>query len=270
MTNKISTREWEAISAYLDGQLAPKERSRLEARLQANAELRTALDEMRRTRAVLRSQPRLRAPRNFTLTTKMVGVRPAPRGFPALRLVSAFASILLVFVLVGDLFFTAPVTSQPLPLMAQEAAPIEKSVSDATAAGNSAEAEAGEEASRFSLESPTSEALQAAPPAAAEAPTATPEAALSAQVAPETEPEAPMGAAGSAPMGGEVQPTQEAQLLLEEQPLMADSASEADQGARQSWVNIDRSVLRAVEIGLGLVAILAGLAAFYLRKAANG
>jgi anti-sigma factor RsiW len=65
----------EALSAYLDGQLTPKERSRLEKKLQASADLRAAMEEMRRTRAVLRSQPRLRAPRNFTLTPEMAGLR---------------------------------------------------------------------------------------------------------------------------------------------------------------------------------------------------
>ena len=73
MTTPISDRDWEAISAYLDGELNPKERARLDARLQANADLRAALEDLRRTRTVLRSQPRLHAPRNFTSPRRLWG-----------------------------------------------------------------------------------------------------------------------------------------------------------------------------------------------------
>jgi hypothetical protein len=106
-TKRIQNRDWEDLSAYLDGQLAQKDRSRLEKRLQASVELRTALDELRRTRSVIRSQPRLRAPRNFTLTPEMVGRRKPnwsfPSLFPALGMTSALASALLVVVFLLDL-----------------------------------------------------------------------------------------------------------------------------------------------------------------------
>jgi len=119
MTTKISPHEEELLSAYLDGQLTPKERSRLEARLQGDAQLRSLLVELRRTRAILRSQPRLRAPRNFTLTPQMAGkpARTTPGAYPALRLASVLAGVLFVLVLVGDLI-TAPHQSalpQPAP-----------------------------------------------------------------------------------------------------------------------------------------------------------
>ncbi len=110
MTTKISPHDEELLSVYLDGQLAPKERDRLEARLREDAQLRSLLVELRRTRAILRSQPRLRAPRNFTLTPQMVGkpARMAPRGYPALRLASVLAGLLFVLVLVGDFNNGAP------------------------------------------------------------------------------------------------------------------------------------------------------------------
>ena len=62
MTKNISMHEWEALSAYLDGELPAKERTKMEASLNQAPELRSALEEMRRTRAVLRSNPRC-APR---------------------------------------------------------------------------------------------------------------------------------------------------------------------------------------------------------------
>jgi anti-sigma factor RsiW len=108
MTTHISPRDWEALSAYLDGQLAPKERQLLEARLQTRADLRAALEDLRRTREVLRSRLPIRAPRNFTLTPEMAGIRPRPRTgmalFPAMRLASALSSLMFVLVVLGDLF----------------------------------------------------------------------------------------------------------------------------------------------------------------------
>ncbi len=112
MTKYITSRDWEALSAYLDGYLTQKERQRLEERLLHSAELKYGLEELRRTRQVLRSQPKMRAPRNFTLTPDMVGVkttRPSdPRIYPVMRLASVLASILLVLVVVGD-FLTVSV-----------------------------------------------------------------------------------------------------------------------------------------------------------------
>jgi hypothetical protein len=122
MKTRISPRDWEQLSAYLDRQLKPSERSRLEARLQVDPGLRTALEELRRTRAVLRSTPQPRAPRKFTLTPEMVGARPARRLAPALGFVSALASIALIFVLIGDIFGrTAPAAPAAAPQLAAKA-----------------------------------------------------------------------------------------------------------------------------------------------------
>jgi anti-sigma factor RsiW len=108
MTTRISNRDWEALSAYLDGQLNPKQRARLDTRLQDSAELRTALDQLRKTRTLLRSQPRLRAPRNFTLTPEMAGLhtgrRALPSFYPALRLAFTLATVLVMVLFVGELF----------------------------------------------------------------------------------------------------------------------------------------------------------------------
>ena len=48
MTTKISPREWEALSAYLDGALSSQERNRLEERLEENPEMHSALQDLRR------------------------------------------------------------------------------------------------------------------------------------------------------------------------------------------------------------------------------
>ena len=105
MTNRINNRDWEALSAYLDGQLSPRDKTRLESRLRDNPILREGLEELRKTRDILRLQPRLRAPRNFTLTPEMAGVKPAHHAYPAFRLAAVLASVLFVVVILGDFLF---------------------------------------------------------------------------------------------------------------------------------------------------------------------
>jgi hypothetical protein len=105
MTKKISNRDWENLSAYLDGQLTPRKRARFAARLESEPALREAYDSLRRTRAMLRGLPRLRAPRNFTVTPEMVSIRQSRRRhrlIPTFQFASAIASLLLLMVLAGD------------------------------------------------------------------------------------------------------------------------------------------------------------------------
>ena len=75
MTTRISPKEWEALSAYLDGQLSANDRIHLERLLTERPEMRVALKDLRSTRDFLRSQPSLRAPRNFTLAPQRAGIR---------------------------------------------------------------------------------------------------------------------------------------------------------------------------------------------------
>lgn len=131
MNNNLSSQDLELLSAYLDQELEPVEVERFEAHLSSNADLKIALAEMQKTRQVLRSLPLIRAPRNFTLTPEMVGLKPRKenktlRWFSGLRLSSALAAILLVLVLVGD--FLSGIT--PLPTTNIAEAPMAASVED--------------------------------------------------------------------------------------------------------------------------------------------
>lgn len=92
-----SFRDVEQISALLDGQLPQQEAARLQLRIAADPELAAIYRQLSQSRALLRKLPARRAPRNFTLTPKMAGVRaPTPRSFPFFRFASAFASLLLI------------------------------------------------------------------------------------------------------------------------------------------------------------------------------
>ena len=57
MKMDISPRDWQELSAYLDQQLNSRARSRLEARLRDEPQLRTALQDLQRNKMLLRSQP---------------------------------------------------------------------------------------------------------------------------------------------------------------------------------------------------------------------
>ncbi|HEY9151358.1 MAG TPA: hypothetical protein VIN60_00615 [Anaerolineales bacterium] len=128
----MNPRDLELLSAYLDGQLNPSDSARLKSRLASDESLRAVLDNLRATRNLLRQLPSRRAPRNFTLTPQMAGIKPpTPRAVLVFRFASAFATFLFIitFVLNGLLSFSvaapAPAAfNAAAPMSAQEAAPL--------------------------------------------------------------------------------------------------------------------------------------------------
>jgi len=276
MMREMTNREWEALSAYLDNELAPKERSSLEAQLKQDQDLRIALQELRRTRIVLRSQPKMRAPRNFTLTPEMAGIRtksrPASRAYPFFRLASALATIALVLVLVGD-FFTAKPAALPT---SRSSAPIEAPMSpqEAQAATNAPPGMGGG----------SGQAPQAAVPgnSAADQNTAEPSMGIMAQ-APEGTPEASEqpklflapNATGTPQPGQPEVPAAKAaptepQVEAQEQALPAQltqgPAATTEVELAQPAKSIQVPDLRYIEIGLAVVAVISGLIAWYLHR----
>ena len=94
----MNRRDIELLSAYLDGQLKPSDSTRLESRLKSEPELVAVMDDLRAARNLLRKLPQRRAPRNFTLTRKMVGQNPPmPRAYPFFRFATTVATLLLFF-----------------------------------------------------------------------------------------------------------------------------------------------------------------------------
>lgn len=110
MKNEISNRDLELLSAYLDQELSPKDQARIEARLQSSPELRSILGELHQNRAALRSLPRLRAPRNFTLSPEFFGIKTKKHTYPIFGFASAISSLVLILVLVGDFLINPAIT----------------------------------------------------------------------------------------------------------------------------------------------------------------
>src|SRR5512133_3449446 len=109
----MKQRDIELLSSYLDGQLSSADAARLETRLLTDRELRSVLRDLRSTRSALRRLPMRKAPRNFTLTPKMVGKNPPlPRAYPAFRFTKALATILF-FMILGLNFLRPQLASAP-------------------------------------------------------------------------------------------------------------------------------------------------------------
>lgn len=119
MIKSLKNNQWEALSAYLDGQLSVRERQVLEEQLRSDTELQMALDELRQMQTLLRSVPRFRAPRNFTLSPKDIPQRE--RWLFPVSLGLAFSSaVSVVFLFLS--FFLQPSLALPVANLAGEEA----------------------------------------------------------------------------------------------------------------------------------------------------
>ncbi len=175
----LTDRDTEQLSAYIDGALDESERAELEARLQTDDALRRELDALRHTVALVRDLPPLKAPRDFTLTPAMlqgarVAAPVAPRRiirFPAVSLVSAAASVVMIFLgallLLGDTptgdTLPAPVSA---PMDVDSPAPLASP--DAVAVAATQTADVVEEELVEALDAPQVETFNDALDAAAE------------------------------------------------------------------------------------------------------
>ncbi|MBN1146385.1 MAG: hypothetical protein JXA78_03950 [Anaerolineales bacterium] len=268
MNTRISPRERDVLSAYLDGQLSSRQQAQIESRLQASPELRHALEELSQARSLLRSAPRQRAPRNFTLTPEMAGLRPGvrslPGAYPVLRLASALAALFFVVIFAGELVFGS---MQSEPMFVAQAPQLSAPVMGMGGGGGGGD----EESPEASVEMP------------AEAPAAEGEAAATEEMLAKAY--EPMDAAGAPPLEvtplgqqAETPAPDEGANALERSVLpaapeqdMAHEAQvettplpdEAETGA-PAW-----PVLRLLQILLALLAVGCGLGAIYLRRSAR-
>ncbi len=115
-------RDIEQLSAYLDGQLSSSDSARIESRVSADPELASTLHDLRSARGILRKLPARKAPRNFTLTRKMVGLKPPlPRTFSFFRFSTAFATFLLMLTFAVNSILPRVSFGTAAPMAAQEA-----------------------------------------------------------------------------------------------------------------------------------------------------
>jgi len=138
MNNKYSPQDWQRISEYLDGQLSPQEKARLEARLQTDPDLHMAYSELRQTKILLKSAKNLKAPRNFTITeAQALTIKPVRKNrfLPVLSFSSVLATVLMIFAIFFELSSGANMTAkvanqQPEASLAMESAPMDSRSSE--------------------------------------------------------------------------------------------------------------------------------------------
>jgi len=107
MKSAFTKHEIEMLSAYVDGQLSPRDKKAIEKRLSEDSKLMALLVDFQWQKRVLKTQPIIHAPRNFTLTHEMIGVSREKthnyRKIPVFEIVSALAVMLFAIVLSADL-----------------------------------------------------------------------------------------------------------------------------------------------------------------------
>jgi len=254
--NTPTFRDLENLSAYLDGQLTTNETRRLETRLKSDADLRSALDDLRRTRELIHRLPHRRSPRNFTLTPNMVRLRPPlPRLYPIFRFAASIAALLLIFTFATNI--AAPMVAVPMMAKAPAALPYGMG-------GGGGETPAEPEA--FMTEQPAGmEALEA--PALAEPPqpvsTPTPEQTMTAtEIFGDTVPEATPAAPSERTMDKNITPA----VIVTEQVSVGGIGGGPESAPAVPPVSIFPWLW--FEIGLGFLAVGCSLTAFFMRRRA--
>jgi hypothetical protein len=228
----------EALTAYLDDTLTPRDKARFEQLLASDESLRASLEEQRLISATMRRLPRLRAPRSFTLDPALYG-RPVSstndRLYPILRTATAVVAILFVVVLVldfapfgatdqaaEDTLAESQMQAMEAPAPAEALAPMEPEAEQALVAGTAIEVtrevEAIEEAAEMAAEAPMADEAALEMEAPAEEP---------AEEIVAEEAEAPLAAEDAL---GDGAPAQEAPRADEGQPpaLEAEADEERD------------------------------------------
>ncbi len=131
MKNKYTSKDWQLLSAYLDGQIASPQKEKLEARLHLEPGLQEAFLSLKQTKMLLKHARQIKSPRNFTLTRVQAEKLKPVRSFrwlPALSLSSALATVMMVFAILMELVVSPaalPRTAAvpPSEMLAMEAAP---------------------------------------------------------------------------------------------------------------------------------------------------
>lgn len=232
----MNNRDLELLSAYLDGELNLSDSARLESRLKNDPGLVSVLDDLRAARTLLRKLPKRRAPRNFTLTRKMVGLNPPlPRSYPALRFVTTVAT--LMFFITFGVNALAPQFGAGAPVY-----------------GFGGGGGGADQTDLFSVQGPAATEAPAMEVAATEAPAAT---------------EPPISASGLAPEPTLTSPEEESARVVDT-PTAKDSADGGVEVQSQPAEQIEASVIPSIWLLIFAgIAILGGIFMTALRRSSS-
>jgi hypothetical protein len=271
MKSDLSPRDWQEISSYLDRQISVEAQARLEERLKNEQDLRNALEDLHRAQALLRSQPRLRAPRNFTLTREMAGKRSGAPAYPVLGLASALASLLFIFLLVGDLFSQRAALAPSQMTNALQAEMAQSEAVSPQPSGTLDEAEATQ-AMELNEAAPMAAPL-AAPLAITEAPLETqlPAAAAKVMAPPPTSGDAAASPPAEATLAAILPPAKQAAQLAPTASPVQDSGGRAPEKTSlplppTKIFGLNQTIWHASEILAAILAVATGMAWWIRRR----
>ncbi|MCB9420969.1 MAG: hypothetical protein H6667_14295 [Ardenticatenaceae bacterium] len=109
LTKSAEEKQQEALNAYLDDALLPKERQRFEQLLARDADLRQEVAQRRALQAQMRQMPRRRVPRNFTLDPAVYGRpqrQPLFQLYPAMQVATVLTALFFILAIGADLFMS--------------------------------------------------------------------------------------------------------------------------------------------------------------------
>jgi anti-sigma factor RsiW len=163
----------ESLSAYLDGELTLRERTRVEQHLKECQACAENLRTLRQTVALLKELPAVPAPRSFAVRPRVAKTRPAPApsawGYGLLKGATAISALLFVLLIGGDLALHVvggPLASFAPAAPAPEAAPAPSHQADMGLAPSEEAPVLGQEKETAELEATPPENAQAIAPTA--------------------------------------------------------------------------------------------------------
>lgn len=282
----LPPRELEKLSAYIDGELQPRESRKLEARLKREPALREAYHELQLVAKSMRQLPQVRPPQSFTLSPEMVGVPQRRTGYPVLRLatvVAAFAFVALIGVDIFSSSLRGGLPARALDQVALEApsfaegealGAVEQQVEETEpmAEAPAAAMRAGEEQP---AEEPDADTLAAAPEPAEEQEAPVAEEGMVVEESPETPPEAesevyePEGTA--APTDETAMKYSVTEMPATEEMLNEPTFDEVEipsttVGEETRRARVPSFWLRGIEIALGILTLLLAGLTLWARK----
>lgn len=291
---ELSDTDRELISAYVDGALSADERRALEARLANEPALAAELAEVRALVGLLSDLPPVAPPRDFTLTPETAAQirREAPRllFFPANRLVSVLSGVAAaLFVLMGAgvlLLNSGPMIGSTTQSIAMEPAadsvqptqmmpPSIPTIPLGAVGENAARSATGEGAAGAVMPQATA-ALDAADAVPGEAPGDVEEEAAEAEsleLAPESDDEAFMGDAPSAPAIAEsaAQPTVTAAPTVTASPLPTATPTEPPAPRRTlPTIPVSGPIFAVIWLVLGAGFLVLSVATIIIRRRGRG
>ena len=103
MSRSLSFKDYQLLSAYMDGRISTRDKARVESMLAGDPNFKRTHEEFTRLKKMMKAMPKVKAPRNFTLSAAMVPQKPQHFFLaPALNYAALVTAILFVFLFAGS------------------------------------------------------------------------------------------------------------------------------------------------------------------------